>query len=215
MYNYTVYKVTNLLNGKLYFGITKQPIKKRWIQHKCNSTRKGYHLYNAMLKYGIDRFTIDVVKICESELEMYELEKQLISKFNTTNPEYGYNNSTGGELSTKGSKRTEEQKQRISEYQQGRKRKPHSEKAKVNMSIAAKGRDMSIQVANSARLRMGKPAHNKTPVFSTDKDGCIVKYDSITEASRATGILISSIVNNLSNKSKTAGGLIWDYQQQN
>jgi hypothetical protein len=55
----------------------------------------------------------------------------------------------------------------------------------------------------------------KTPVFSTDKDGGIIKYDSITEASRATGILISSIANNLSNKSKTAGGLIWDYQQQN
>ena len=124
--------------------------------HKCNSTRKGYHLYNAMLKYGIDRFTIDVVKICESELEMYELEKQLI--FNTTNPEYGYNNSTGGELSTKGRGQRNKEYPNVNRVE---KRKPHSEEGKHD----AKGRNMSIQVANSARLRRGKPTQQDACFF--------------------------------------------------
>lgn len=40
-------------------------------------------------------------------------------------------------------------------------------------------------------------------------------YNSISEASKLTGILIGSIGNNLTNKSKTAGGLIWHYRQMN
>jgi hypothetical protein len=37
-------------------------------------------------------------------------------------------------------------------------------------------------------------------------------FEPKEKASYATGILIGSICNNLKNKSKTAGGLIWHYQ---
>jgi hypothetical protein len=104
---------------------------------------------------------------------------------------------------------------KISSYQRNRIRKPHSEEAKENMRITAKGRDMSIQIANSVKARKGRPSHNRCPIYSVNDKGSIIKYDSITEASKLTGILISAIANNLRNKSKKAGGLTWHYQHEN
>lgn len=210
-----VYKITNKINNKIYFGITKCGIKKRWIQHRCNSTRKNYHLYRAIVKHGFENFKIDIIKNCDSDLEMYQLEKDLIKKYKSNNPLYGYNNSTGGESSTLGSVRNYEQRKKISDYQKTRIRKPHSAETLDKMSKAAKGRDMIKAIISSAKNRKGKPSHNVTAIYSIDNNHNIIKYNSITEASQKTGILVTSIHNNLTKKSKTSGGLIWHYQQTN
>jgi len=215
MGKFIVYKITNKINGKLYFGITKVGIKKRWIQHKCNSTRKNYHLYRAIIKYGFDNFIIEIVKNCNTDTEMYELERKMIADFKTNDSLYGYNNSTGGEISSFGSKRTIEQRQKISNYQKVRKRKPFTKETILKMKQTAKGRDMSKAIAASILKTKGKIAHNIVGVFSVSNNNDISHYKSITEASEATGILITSIHNNLSNKSKTAGGLKWYYKQRN
>jgi len=215
--NYLVYKITNNINSKLYFGITKCSLQKRWNEHRHNSlkSKKKSHLCLAIKKYGIENFTIELVKECLSEKEMYNMEINLIKEYRTNEREYGYNNSKGGESSSFGKTVSDETRLLISKYQTERKRNPHSGKAKENMRAAAKGRDMTIPVLASAKLRKGKPALNIVPVYSTDNEGMIVKYSSLTEASNQTGILITSICNNLKNKSKTAGGLIWHYQHKN
>ena len=215
MEKFIVYKIANVINGKLYFGITKCSIKKRWIQHRCNSTRKKYHLYRAMVKYGIENFNISVVKECDSEKEMYDLEKELIKLYKTTDNSFGYNNSTGGEVSSTGRVVSQNTKLKISNAQKGIKRKSHSSEVIAKMKLAAKGRDMSKLYTKSAELRRGKPAKNIVPVFSTDSNGNKKYYSSITDASKKTGISVTSISNNLNGLSKTAGKLIWDYQQAN
>ena len=83
------------------------------------------------------------------------------------------------------------------------------------MKVAAKGRDMSNAISKSAELRRGKPAKNAVPIFSIDTNGYIKHYSSITEASRKTGISITSISNNLCGLSKKAGKLLWEYQHKN
>lgn len=56
-----------------------------------------------------------------------------------------------------------------------------------------------------------KPAKRK-PILQLSRDGSIVKnWQSINEACEFTGILGSSISNNLKKRSKTAGGFIWVY----
>ena len=209
-----VYKITNIINDKLYFGVTQQELKIRWQQHKCNSNKKSYYLYNAMKKYGIENFIIEVVFEANTKKEMLEKEIELITLFKTNNRLYGYNNSTGGESSRKGCKLTLEQRKKISEYQKTRIRNPHSKETKTAMSLSAKGRDMSKAIKYSANKRRGKKAHNIKSVYSVNSKNQINNYESITDASKKTNISISSISNNLSNKSKTAGGLIWHYQQK-
>lgn len=215
MDKYIVYQIKNTVNNKLYFGVTKCSIRKRWIQHKCNSSRKKYHLYRAMIKYGVENFSISLIKECDSEDEMYSIEKELIKKHRTNEKEFGYNNSIGGEASSKGKKLSTEQILKISEFQKKRKRKPFSEETIIKMRQSAKGRDMSKAVYASAMIRRGKPSKNRMAVLSTDKHGAIKKYESITIASKITGISLTSISNNLLGYSKTAGGLTWYYQHKN
>jgi len=210
-----VYKITNTINGKLYFGITKVGIRKRWIQHVCNSKRKPYHLYRAMVKHGIQNFKIEIVKICKTENEMYNLEIELISTHKSNDSMFGYNNSTGGETSTKGSTRTLEQRAKISQYQKIRKRKPFSVETIEKMRLSALGRDTSKAVSASVKARKGLPAKNRLKVFYYNENGERIIFNSITDAAKSVNLNVSAIHNNLNNKTKTSGGKKWHYYKMN
>ena len=207
----TVYRIKNKENGKLYFGITKCRLNKRWNEHKCKSKNGKSHLHYAIRKYGIDCFDIEIVRVCESEDEMYSLEIDLIKKHKTNNPKYGYNNSIGGEKSSLGKRLSKEAKAKISKYQKGKKRKPHSIDVRKKMSESAKGRDMSRAVNKSAELRRGKPAKNRRPIVLCD--GRV--FESITEAAAFFDISIGSISNNLNGISKTTKLGKWEYVKMN
>ncbi len=61
---FTIYQITNTLNGHSYIGFTQQPPTKRLREH-INNTKQGvldYHLYRAMRKYGIKNFSIAVLE---------------------------------------------------------------------------------------------------------------------------------------------------------
>ncbi len=156
-----VYKITNNINGKLYFGITKCDLNKRWAEHKCKSKTNNSHLGLAIRKYGIVNFKIESIKVCDSESEMYDLEVEFIKEYKTNNPLFGYNNSTGGETSSKGKKLSKEAKVKISEYQKTRDRKPHSEETKLKMREAALKNKSYLNLIKSYGHNKGKPAHNK------------------------------------------------------
>ena len=51
--NIGIYKITNLINGKIYIGKTLDTIEKRWKDHKSDSVRPRCEkrpLYSAMNK---------------------------------------------------------------------------------------------------------------------------------------------------------------------
>lgn len=209
-----VYKIINLINSKLYFGITKCSLKKRWKEHKSKSKYAQNHLYLAIRKYGLENFNIEVVKECDSEHEMYELEIKLIQKHKTNNRLFGYNNSTGGEKSSLGQKLSDQAKKSISEFQKNRKRTNHTEDAKIKMRESAKGRKMWNAIYASVLSRIGKPSKNRVKI-SCEINGVTFLFNSIKEASLETSISITSINNCLKGRSKTSGGYKWEYQQKN
>ena len=91
---WSVYIHTNKENGKRYIGITGRKPERRWrdgIGYKYNS-----HFYNAILRHGWDGFTHETVcsGLCVQEAEV--MEQDLISKYNTTDRDYGYNHTFGG-----------------------------------------------------------------------------------------------------------------------
>lgn len=60
-----VYKITNKTNGKSYIGKTHRSIEKRFKEHISESKRvtsSDRPLYRAILKYGIDNFTISLLE---------------------------------------------------------------------------------------------------------------------------------------------------------
>ena len=107
---YSVYIHTSP-NGKRYIGITSmQPPEKRWLNGY--GYKHNYHFTNAINCYGWNNFSHEIVATNLSENEAIQMEKDLIEKYNTMNSNYGYNQTSGGEIDKE---YTEEVKQKIRE----------------------------------------------------------------------------------------------------
>ena len=96
--NYFVY-VHSCPNGKKYVGITRQIPKKRW--NNGYGYVKNEHFSRAIKKYGWENIDHMIIEV-DTENEMYYLERYLIAYYNSNNPDYGYNNSSGGESGSYG-----------------------------------------------------------------------------------------------------------------
>lgn len=92
---YSVYRHT-APNGKVYIGITRQKPKYRW-----GKKGKGYignkHFYQAIQKYGWENFIHEILYINLEKEEAQEIEISLIYQYKSADPNFGYNNSLGGE----------------------------------------------------------------------------------------------------------------------
>lgn len=98
--SYKLYKITNTINGKVYVGYTQKTLAQRFSQHKCRAitARKNTRLFNAIRKYGIKNFQIELV--VESDNKQWILnvmEPHYIRFWNTQDSEIGYNMSSGGD----------------------------------------------------------------------------------------------------------------------
>ena len=113
-----IYETTNNTNGKIYIG-------KRVGIFKSTYLGSGKNLKVAIKECGKRNFTVKFISDTYSEEEASELEKFYIKKFNSTDPDIGYNITKGGngawgpdseETKAKKSKAgsTEERKQRMS-----------------------------------------------------------------------------------------------------
>ena len=81
-------------NGKKYVGQTVQTLNNRAKQGEGYINSPA--VYNAIKKYGWDNIVIETF-LCTSKQEMNELEQYYIKLYNTTNNQYGYNLTVGGE----------------------------------------------------------------------------------------------------------------------
>lgn len=89
-----LYKITNLVNGKLYIGVTTNPTKRK-LQHFTKS-KVGRLVNKAVEKYGKDNFTFEVICIGSKEY-IYDLESKAILSYNSdANEGHGYNLCIGG-----------------------------------------------------------------------------------------------------------------------
>lgn len=92
-----IYLIKNLVNNKLYIGRTTQSLEKRLKQHKWdalsqrkNKTLSDLSLHKAMLQYGIENFTIELIDNVPAEI-MCEKEIEYMYEYNTLHPDTGYN----------------------------------------------------------------------------------------------------------------------------
>ena len=87
-----IYLITNRLNGKQYVGQTMKTLKERMAGHLCGDQ----YIDNALKKYGIENFTVEILDECSTVDELNEREIVRIAEFDTLHPN-GYNLTTGGD----------------------------------------------------------------------------------------------------------------------
>ena len=124
---YCIYIHTNKINKKVYIGQTKlKPYSKRW--GKNGSYYSGCtYFYAAIQKYGWKNFEHNILEDNLTLTEANEKEKYYIQKYNSTDPNFGYNISKGGYNYIM----SEDTKRKISEVCKGRKK---SKQTKQKMS---------------------------------------------------------------------------------
>lgn len=181
----------------MYVGITCQVPKDRW------ASGYGYRncpfFYRAIKKYGWHSFDHEIFASHLTKEEAENMEKILIAKLQTQNPEFGYNLAEGGSATFKGIPRTEEVKRKISETLTGR----HlSEEHKKKVSEFMKGRFKGRPRPKGS----GRPAK---PILCVETGEV---FESIAGAAREKGI---GNKNRISAAAKgtaiTVGGYHWQY----
>lgn len=142
-------------NGKSYVGITSAtPVSARW------KNGKGYgnnpYMTHAIEKYGWDNVKHLILKGYFSLEDANLKERELIKRYRSNDPEYGYNITAGGDGKRGVSvPHTEESKRKISEGNRGKKR---TERQKRRLSEMKKGQHMSEETKRKMSIaHLGKP----------------------------------------------------------
>ena len=108
-----VYKIKNKINNKVYIGITSQKngfidrynykgkgierVYKYHLYRKQNQQKYNNHLLASIEKYGEKSFEVEEeFDVATNKEELEEKEIFWIKYFNSDNPLFGYNNTTGG-----------------------------------------------------------------------------------------------------------------------
>ena len=170
-------------NGKRYVGCTTQARPElRWKEGRGYYRNK--HFYSAILKYGWDNITHEVFEVDSAE-EMYRKEVELISFYHSNDPEYGYNNSVGGESGSLGCTRSEETRKKMSEAHKGQirseesrqriaesnRRKAKDPEFRRKISEAKKGKTLSEE----HRKRMSEGHKNRPRIKISLPDGTVLE----------------------------------------
>lgn len=88
-----IYKITNRINNKIYIGQTIRPIHQRFNRHINDAMNHvtDTHFSRAIRKYGKENFYIECIDVAETQEELTTKEQSWIRKYNSTNPQIGYN----------------------------------------------------------------------------------------------------------------------------
>lgn len=193
-------------NGKRYIGITSKDPTVRWGNNGIRYKAHNEHFYNAIMKYGWDNIQHIIIASDVSKECACEIEKSLIKEYQTTNREFGYNKSTGGECSGTGVIRvvSDETRQKISATQKGRKL---SQETILKRSISQTGLKRSLET----RKKIAEKAKIAVLMFDLS-DNFVAEYDSILKASIQTNIAKQNICKCCKGERNTAGGYIWKYK---
>lgn len=128
-----IYRITNLINDKIYIGQTIESLSKRWRRHTWVSTKKrnAMAITSAIIKYGQENFIIEQIDTAENIEDLNIKEEYYIKYYNSISPN-GYNIKYGGNnrklseetklkigISNKGKTITEETRKKLSESHKG------------------------------------------------------------------------------------------------
>jgi group I intron endonuclease len=186
-----IYKITNDVNDKLYIGQTTKTLKERIDGHRNSMVSDvNTHLYNAMRKYGWDKFHFQIIAEVEDQDTLNELEAYYIAKYDTIRN--GYNMAPGGSINTMYSvivkekhdniMRSEDVRKRISESMKqsykdrggpSKEHKKHLSDSRKALYASEKGQEVRAKFRKSFKL---SEAHYKA--LNDSKNKCVYCIDT-------------------------------------
>lgn len=233
MKKYVVYKHTNRINGKVYIGITRQDLNKRW---QNGYGYMGTYFWNAVQKYGWDNFDHEILLSGLTKEEACEEEKRLIAEYQAQDKEHGYNIMEGGQTGD-----NLQPMFGVDNYRAARVRRinPDSGEIKVYTTVSEAVAEMGVNhrgiskacrgvsktykgyiweyvdfdFEKPKRPTRGKYLHVKQmkAVKLVDTDGKEYRFDSVKAAGDALGIRPSTISRYLVGSRTDASGRRWSY----
>lgn len=231
MNNFIVYKHTSP-NGKVYIGITSLSPEKRW------KNGKGYELCTAfnraIQKYGWKNIKHEILFSGLNKEDACKKEQELIERYNSTNPEFGYNLTSGGEHYEPNSEWRErlsesnkryyrehpEARRRISASQIGRKQTEESnnKRRETMKRLFAEHPEQRYERGKSFRgKKRGAEFSKALGERKSKKVKCVDTmevFPSIVAASEALGVPRTGITNMLHGRAKTCKGHIFAYVEE-
>lgn len=155
---YTIYQITNNLNGKIYIG-----------KHQTKNPNDGYFgsgkaIVNAIKLHGKENFTKEILFDFDTEDEMNAKERELITEEFVSRSDT-YNLGIGGEGGAhfKGKHHSDETKERIKNTLNSDSNKQKQIETSRKVGLASKGRKLSEQarrnISNGAKKRLAGGNH--------------------------------------------------------
>lgn len=188
-----MYRLINNLNNKTYVGSTVNLSTRfyKYFSIKHLSERKT-PIHNALLKYGFDNFTLEILEYCESGINPVTREQYYFSKLK---PEYNILEQAGSSLGYKHTAATleffkndrkinEETRKNLSSAATGR---VLTEEDKKKISDARKG--ITLSAETRSKISAVAVAHRGVAVkvknINTDIE---VEFASLTDAAKYIGV---------------------------
>lgn len=230
---YHIYKYTNTVNGKVYIGQTSRSLEER-----AQAGGRNYHecrrFYNAIQKYSWDAFVPEILETVHTVDEANEREIYYISKFNSTDENYGYNISQGGDnkimsqeskmiISVKAKNRYTD---KTANPMYGKKHTAHTLEIQSQKKVGDKNpmygtqwtkaqrersgcRGMKLNISDERRDELRERCRILGKTVGAKRVMCVednAEFKSVTEAAATYGVAVSTLSGHLNGSQKSCGG---------
>lgn len=189
-----IYKITNLINNKVYIGQTRRSINDRWRDH-CTLTKSKHRslIRLAIAKYGENSFKVEAITQCESVDELNQKEQVLIKELDTLSPK-GYNLDSGGK-----SKIVHIDSRKKMSLAKIGKPNPHTQESKRKLSLAKSG----IKFTDKHKNALSKARLDKKSIRCLNNG---LTYESLSAAAFALNLSAQNISQCIHGKRKATHG---------
>lgn len=202
-----IYKITNLIDNKVYIGLTTRTVEARWKEHCRHGSQQ---IDDAIQLYGIENFQIETLEECDESI-LDDREKYWIDYYDSF--KNGYNNTYGG----RGNNfiMTDKSDIVLQLWEDGLTINRIVEKTSLNVetvrSYLNKNGITKEQIRERANyyIKLSK----SRPVLQYDLDGNFIKeWSTAVEAANALNLNSKYITSTCRGHQKTYNGMKWKYK---